>query len=54
MRSGFNNDTLNDDDYDRKRLLLKQQMEASDGLRQSGDLMVAAFFDAPKAKDRAE
>ena len=54
LRSGFNNDTRNDDDYDRKQLLLKQQMQASDGLRQAGDLMVAAFFDAPKAKDRAD
>jgi hypothetical protein len=33
---------------------LKQQMQATDGLRQAGDLMVAAFFDAPKAKDRAD
>jgi hypothetical protein len=54
LRSGFNNDTRNDDDYDRKQLLLKQQMQATDGLRQAGDLMVAAFFDAPKAKDRAD
>ena len=54
MRSGFNDDTLNDDDYDRKRLLLKQQMEAGDGLRKAGDLMVAAFFDAPRARERAD
>ncbi len=54
LRSGFNNDTLNDDDYERKQLLLKQQMKASDGLRQAGDLMVAAFFDAPKTKDRSD
>jgi hypothetical protein len=54
MRSSFSDDTLNDEDYNRKRVLLNQQLEASEGLRQAGDLMVAAFFDAPKAKDRTE
>ena len=33
--------------------LLQQQIKASEGLRQAGDLMVAAFFDAPKPKERA-
>ena len=50
----FGDDNLNDEGYDRKKVLLQQQIKASEGLRQAGDLMVAAFFDAAKAKDRAD
>jgi len=53
-RESFGDDSLNDEGYDRKKVLLQQQIKASEGLRQAGDLMVAAFFDAPKAKDRAD
>jgi hypothetical protein len=53
-RESFGDDSLNDEGYDRKKVLLQQQIKASDGLRQAGDLMVAAFFDAAKAKDRAD
>jgi hypothetical protein len=52
-RESFGDDSLNDEGYDRKKVLLQQQIKATEGLRQAGDLMVAAFFDAPKAKDRA-
>lgn len=54
LRSNFSEDTLSDESYDRKRVLLQQQIKASDGLRQAGDLMVAAFFDAPKARERED
>ena len=50
----FGDDNFSDEGYDRKKLLLQQQIRATEGLRQTGDLMVAAFFDAPKAKDRAD
>ena len=53
-RECFADDSFTDDGYDRKKELLQQQIQASDGLRQAGDLMVAAFFDAPKTKDRAD
>jgi hypothetical protein len=53
-RESFGDDSLNDEGYDRKKLLLQQQIKASEGLRQAGDLMVAAFFDAAKAKERAD
>jgi hypothetical protein len=53
-RESFGDDSLNDEGYDRKKVLLQQQIKASDGLRQAGDLMVAAFFDSAKAKDRAD
>ncbi len=52
-RESFADDSLNDEAYDRKRILLERQIKASEGLRQAGDLMVAAFFEAPKAKDRS-
>ncbi|PSB38493.1 SAM-dependent methyltransferase [Aphanothece cf. minutissima CCALA 015] len=52
LRSSFAEDTLKDDDYDRKWVLLQQQIKATDGLRQAGDLMVAAFFDAARPKER--
>ena len=53
-RESFGDDSLNDEGYDRKKVLLQQQIKASEGLRQAGDLMVAAFFDAAKAKERAD
>ena len=53
-RESFGDDVLNDEGYDRKKVLLRQQIKATEGLRRAGDLMVAAFFDAPKAKDRAD
>jgi hypothetical protein len=53
-RESFADDSLTDAGYDRKKELLKEQTQASEGLRQAGDLMVAAFFDAPKAKDRPD
>ena len=52
--SSFADDTRSDEDYDRKRIQLHQQIKASEGLRQAGDLMVAAFFEASKPKDRAD
>jgi hypothetical protein len=54
QRSSFADDTLSDEDYDRKRIQLQQQIKASEGLRQAGDLMVAGFFEASKPKDRAD
>lgn len=53
-RESFGDDSVNDEGYDRKKVLLQQQIKATEGLRQAGDLMVAAFFDAAKAKDRAD
>jgi hypothetical protein len=53
-RESFGDDNLNDDGYDRKKLLLQQQIKATEGLRQAGDLMVAAFFAKPKPKERAD
>ena len=53
-RESFGDDNLNDGGYDRKKLLLQQQIKASEGLRQAGDLMVAAFFAKSKPKERAD
>ncbi|WP_296447395.1 DNA methyltransferase [Vulcanococcus sp.] len=53
-RESFGDDNLSDEGYDRKKILLQQQIKATEGLRQAGDLMVAAFFDAPKARDRGD
>jgi len=53
-RESFADDSLTNAGYDRKKALLREQTQASEGLRQAGDLMVAAFFDAPKAKDRPD
>ena len=53
-RESFGDDNFSDEGYDRKKLLLQQQIKATEGLRQAGDLMVAAFFEAPKAKDRGD
>jgi hypothetical protein len=54
LRRSFAEDTRSDKAYDHKRVLLQQQIKATEKLRHAGDLMVAAFFDAPKAKDRTE
>jgi uncharacterized membrane protein YgcG len=53
-RESFAFDSLTDTDYDNKKMLLKSQIEASDGLRQAGDLMVAAFFNAAKTSGRTD
>jgi PAS domain-containing protein len=53
-RESFSDDSRDDDAYDRKRQLLTQQIQASEGLRQAGDLMVAAFFAGSKPKERDE
>jgi hypothetical protein len=53
-RSSFTDDTLSDEDYDRKRIQLQQQIKASEGLRQAGDLMVAGFFEESKPAKRQE
>jgi len=53
-RSSFADDTLSDEDYDRKRIKLQQQFNASEGLRQAGDLMVAGFFEESKPAKRLE
>ena len=53
-RESFGDDSLSDEGYDRKKVLLQQQIKATEGLRQAGDLMVAAFFDAAKPRDRAD
>ena len=53
-RESFSNDSRDDEAYDRKRKLLTQQIQASEGLRQAGDLMVAAFFAGTKPKERAD
>jgi hypothetical protein len=53
-RETFAFDSLSDSDYDSKKLRLEEQIKATEGLRQAGDLMVAAFFDAPKPKERAD
>jgi len=54
LRRSFAEDTRSDAAYDHKRVLLQQQIKATEKLRQAGDLMVAAFFDAPKTKQRTE
>ncbi len=53
-RESFGDDNLNDEGYDRKKLLLQQQIKATEGLRQAGDLMVAAFFAEKTPKERAK
>ncbi|MEN9541385.1 MAG: hypothetical protein RLZZ459_1476, partial [Cyanobacteriota bacterium] len=53
-RESFSFDSLTDADYDTKKLRLEQQIKATEGLRQAGDLMVAAFFANSRPKDRAE
>jgi hypothetical protein len=53
-RESFGFDSLSDADYDSKKQRLEQQIQASEGLRQAGDLMVAAFFAKNKPKERAD
>jgi hypothetical protein len=53
-RESFAMDSLTDVDYDTKRFRLEQQIKATDGLRQAGDLMVAAFFAESKPQDRGD
>ena len=48
----FSTDNLKDEDYDRKRILLQRQFQATEGLRQAGDLMVTGFFEKQKPQDR--
>jgi hypothetical protein len=58
LRRSFAGDTLDDASYERKRLQLKQQIQAGKGQRLAGDLMVAAFFaeskDAMRLKARKQ
>jgi hypothetical protein len=53
-RESFGFDSLSDADYESKKQRLEQQIQASEGLRQAGDLMVAAFFAKTKPKERAD
>ena len=53
-RESFAEDSLDVEAYDRKKALLREQIQANEGLRQAGDLLVAAFFEAAKPKERAE
>ncbi len=53
-RESFGFDSLTDADYDIKKQRLEEQIKASEGLRQAGDLMVAAFFAKTKPKERAD
>jgi hypothetical protein len=53
-RESFGFDSLSDADYDSKKQRLEQQIQASEGLRQAGDLIVAAFFAKSKPKERAD
>ncbi|MEB3362235.1 MAG: DNA methyltransferase, partial [Synechococcaceae cyanobacterium] len=53
-RESFAFDSLSDADYDSKKLRLDEQIKATEGLRQAGDLIVAAFFAKTKAKERAD
>ena len=53
-RESFAFDSLSDNDYDSKKLRLDEQIKATEGLRLAGDLMAAAFFDAPKPGERAD
>jgi hypothetical protein len=53
-RESFAFDSLTDADYDSKKQKLEQQIKATEGLRQAGDLMVAAFFAKSKPKERAD
>ncbi len=49
----FSVDSRNDADAERKQAALEQQQQASDTIRQVGDLLVAAFFQGGNAKARA-
>ena len=49
----FSVDSRSDADAERKEAALKEQQQASDTIRQVGDLLVAAFFQGGNAKARA-
>jgi|LakMenEpi03Aug12_release.lakeMendotaPanAssembly.Ray.scaffolds.fasta_scaffold01804_18 hypothetical protein len=53
-RETFAFDSLSDADYDSKKLRLEEQIKATEGLRQAGDLMVAAFFAKTKPRERTD
>jgi hypothetical protein len=53
-RESFGIDSLSDADYESKKQRLEEQIKATEGLRQAGDLMVAAFFAKGKPKERAD
>ena len=48
----FSVDSRNDADAERKQAALEEQQQASDTIRQVGDLLVAAFFQGGNAKAR--
>jgi hypothetical protein len=48
----FSVDSRSDADADRKQAALEEQQQASDTIRQVGDLLVAAFFEGSNAKAR--
>jgi hypothetical protein len=48
----FSVDSRSDADADRKQAALEEQQQASDTIRQVGDLLVAAFFQGGNAKAR--
>jgi len=50
----FHADSRNDADDQRKREALRQQQASTAFLRSTGDLLVAAFFNGSKARDRQE
>ena len=49
----FSVDSRNDADAERKQAAMEEQQQASDTIRQVGDLLVAAFFQGGNAKARA-
>jgi hypothetical protein len=49
----FSMDSRSDGDAERKQAALEEQLEASDTIRQVGDLLVAAFFQGANARARA-
>jgi hypothetical protein len=49
----FSIDSRSDGDAERKQAALEEQLEASDTIRQVGDLLVAAFFQGSNARARA-
>jgi hypothetical protein len=49
----FSLDSRSDGDAERKQAALEEQLEASDTIRQVGDLLVAAFFQGANARARA-
>ena len=48
----FSVDSRNDADAERKQAAIEEQQQASDTIRQVGDLLVAAFFEGSNAKAR--